>query len=236
MSQHDPDVACPRGLRRFDELLLAEREEEATHDPGDGGPEQQREDDPGLEGIPGAEEDRRRQQDGEAGHGEKEIGETHQQVVDLPGVVAGDGADDRADERREDRDHHGHPQRGPDPEHDPAQVVAPELVGAEQVPALERRLLNRRLEVDLVIAVGRELRREDADERDQEQDDQAHDRQPVAQEAHTHVGPLTPRFQVDAGLGRELGARTRGNADRVGSERHASGTSGLQRIDARTHS
>ena len=39
--QHDPNVPRPGGLRRFDELLLAEREEESAHDPGDGGPEQE---------------------------------------------------------------------------------------------------------------------------------------------------------------------------------------------------
>ena len=73
------------------------------------------------------------------GNGEEEIGEPHEQVVDLSAVVAGDGADGRADERGEDGDHDGDPERRPDAEHDPAQVVAAELVGAEQVPALERR-------------------------------------------------------------------------------------------------
>ena len=96
-----------------------------------------------LERIAGAEEDGRGEQDGQPGQGQDEVGEAHQQVVDDAAVVAGDRADRRADRRREEGDEERDPERRPEPEDDAAQVVATELVGAEEVPVLERRAAGR---------------------------------------------------------------------------------------------
>ena len=71
---------------------------------------------------------------------EKEIDEPHEQVVDLPAVVAGDCSHDRAQNGGHAGDEERHPERRAEPEDDAAQVVAPELVGPEQVPAAQRRL------------------------------------------------------------------------------------------------
>ena len=150
------------------------------------------------------------EQDGEAGNREEQVGDAHEDVVDVAAVEAGDRADRRPDRRREERDEDRDPERRADAVDDPAQVVAPELVGAEDVPALERRRLReagRRidvLEVDLVEAVRRDLLREDRDEREQDQDDEADDGGLVAEEAHARVRPLAARLELDARLVCEL--------------------------------
>ena len=86
-----------------------------------------------------AEEDGGGQQDREAGQREDQVGEAHQQVVGVAAEVAGQRADRRSDHGREKRDEDRDPERRPDAVDDPAQVVAAELIGAEDVPALERR-------------------------------------------------------------------------------------------------
>ena len=75
---------------------------------------------------------RRREQDGEAGQREDEVGEAHEQVVHRAAVVAGDGADHGPDQGREHGDEDRDPERGPEAEDDAAQVVATEQVGADQ--------------------------------------------------------------------------------------------------------
>ena len=187
-------------------------------------PEEEREDDPDLHrlrdgdgdrseadlGVVRAEVDGSSEKDSNARQRQDEIGEAHQQVVDLAAVVPGDGADRSSDQRREDRDEEGDPQRRADPVDDPAQVVATELVGAEDVPALEPRRQRQPghgigvLEVDLVVAVGRDLLREDRDQGEEEQDHEADDREAVPKEAHPRVRPLAPRLELDAGLVCEL--------------------------------
>ena len=113
-------------------------------------------------------------------------------------------------QRREDRDEEGDPQRRPDPVDDPAQVVAAELVGAEDVPALEPGRQRQPghgigvLEVDLVVSVGRDLLREDRDQGEEDEDHEADDCEPVPEEAHPRVRPLAPRLELDPGLVREL--------------------------------
>ena len=126
---------APGCLRRLDELLLAQREEEAANDPRDRRPEEEGEDEADPQRIPGAEEDGSGQQDREPRQREHEVGEAHEQVVHVAAVVAGQRTDSGAERGREQGDEDRHPERRPDPEHDAAQVVASELVGAEEVPA-----------------------------------------------------------------------------------------------------
>ena len=166
-----------------------------------------------------AEIHRRGQQDGQARQREDEVGEAHEQVVGAPAVVPGQRADRGSDRGRENRDEQCDPERRPDPVDDPAEIVAAELIGAEDVPAVERRRRGETggridvVEVDLVEAVGSDLLREDRDEREEDQDDEADDGHLVAEEAHARVRPLTARFDLDAGLVREVGVRCeRGDA------------------------
>ena len=97
------------------------------------------------------------EQDREARQREDEVGEAHEAVVDRAAVVAGDGADEGADERREQRDDDRDAERRLDAVDDAAEVVAAELVGAEDVPVVQRRrpvqAVDEVVERDLVLAV-----------------------------------------------------------------------------------
>ena len=124
-----------------------------------------------------------------------------------PAVVARDRSDDRAEHRRDDRDEERDPERGPEPEDDAAQIVAPELVGPEQVPTLERRALHDVLEVELVVRVRSDLLREDRDESGEDQEHEARDREPMPEEAHTGVRPLAAGLDLEAALVAELEVR-----------------------------
>ena len=108
---------------------------------------------------PVAEESGRREQHGQNGQREHEIGEAHEQVVRPARVVTRDHADRGADDHGQDSDDEGDPHRGPDPVEHAAEVVAPEEVGAEDMTAAKRR---RDLEVVHVVPVepvGRNPRR-----------------------------------------------------------------------------
>ena len=104
-----------------------------------GHPEEERKDQPDAEtACPDRDTPQRTSRTTRNGNDEEEVDEAHEQVVDLSAVVAGDCSHDRptavatSDEER-------HPERRAEPEDDAAQVVAPELVGPEQVPAAQRR-------------------------------------------------------------------------------------------------
>ena len=90
------------------------------------------------------------------------------------------------------------------PEDDPAQVVAAELVGAEEMPPFGRRGLDDVLEVELVEAVRRDLFRKDRHHRREDQHHQARDRELVTEEADPRVRPLAPRLDLEARLVGEL--------------------------------
>src|SRR4051794_21521854 len=131
--EHQARVACPRGLCRLDVLLLPQGEEDASDDAGDPRPEEEDEDegDAPLAALP--EQSRRREQDGEQGEREYEVGEPHEEVVQPAAVVPGDRSDDQADDRGhggdEDADLHG----GTDAPDDAGVLVAAQRVRAEVV-------------------------------------------------------------------------------------------------------
>ena len=86
--EHDSEIPRPGCLRSLDELLLAEREERAADDTCEVQPEEERKDEPDAERLALAEIRREDEQDDEERDDEKEIDEPHEQVVDLPAVVA----------------------------------------------------------------------------------------------------------------------------------------------------
>ena len=222
--EHDAHVSRTRGLRRLDELLLAQREEGAADDARESDPDQQRDDDADAPRLALAEVGGEHEQDCEERNDEDQVDEPHEQVVDDPAVVAGDRADDRSQHGRDGRDEERDPERRLKPVNDPAQVVAAELVGSEEMPPVERRPHDDVLEVELVVAVRRDLVREYGDERHEDQDDQARDRQLVAEEADPRVRPLAPRLELEAGLVGELDiARDRSSRRDGGSERVGNG-------------
>ena len=154
---------APAALRRLDELLLAQRQEDAPHDPRKARPEEEREDEPDFVGCEigigprWSRPDRGRRaaarRTASPGKRQDEVGEAHEQVVRLAAVVAGDrsdrvpiAVDERGDEER-------HPERRPEAVDDPAEVVTTEQVGPEDVP--RRRALGRCVEVELVVSVRR---------------------------------------------------------------------------------
>ena len=138
-------IPRPGCLRRLDELLLAQREERAADDACEVRPEEERKDEPDRgTACPGRDTPRGRAGRRGTEH-EKEVDEPHEQVVDLPAVVAGDCSHDGAQNSRHAGDEERHPERRAEPEDDAAQVVAPELVGPEQVPAAQRRLCRMTL-------------------------------------------------------------------------------------------
>ena len=139
--EHDSEIPRPGCLGSLDELLLAEREERAADDTCEVHPEEERKDEPDAERLALAEIRREDEQDDEERDHEKEVDEPHEQVVDLPAVVPGDCSHDRAQNGGHAGDEERHPERRSEPEDDAAQVVAPELVGTEQVPAAQRRAL-----------------------------------------------------------------------------------------------
>ena len=204
VADDDPPVAGTGRLRRLDELLLAQREEGAAHDPGEARPEEEREDDRDALRIALADVHRDRQQHREARQRQHQVGQPHQHVVDPAAEVAADRADRRADHGREQRDDERHPERRPQAVDDPAERVAAEEVGAEEVVALRRRRERDAEEVRLVEGVRREEVGEDRDDAEEEQDDQAAHRQPVAEEAPQRVAPLAARLQLEAGVVGEL--------------------------------
>ena len=62
---------------------------------------------------------------------EEEVGEAHQDVVDPTAVIAGDRTEHDADDCRDDRHQNADLRGGPDAVNDAAELVAPEVVGAE---------------------------------------------------------------------------------------------------------
>ena len=85
------------------------------------------------------------------------------------------------------------------PEDGTTQVVTPELVGTEEVPAVERRALNDVLEVEIVVRVRREKAGNMATINENEED-QARHGELMPEEAHTGVRPLASGLQLDAAL------------------------------------
>ena len=135
----------PCGVRRLDELLLPQREERAADDTCEVHPEQERKDEPDPERLALTEVCGGTSRTTRNGNNEEQVDEAHQEVVDLSAVVAGDRPHDRAQKGRDHGDEERHPERRAKPEDDAAQVVAPELVGPEQVPAAQRRALRMTL-------------------------------------------------------------------------------------------
>jgi len=93
-----------------------------------------------------------------------------------------------------------HPERRAQREDDAAQIVAAELIGAEEVLPFRCRPYQDVLEVELVERVGREARRKHGEDGRNKEHDQADNRQPVPEEAPPGVRPLAARLDLQARL------------------------------------
>ena len=153
----------------------------------------------------------RGQDDQERQHRQRnhQVGEAHQQPVEPAAVVAGEDADDGADDGGEQRCRDPHQQRDPAAVEQPHQHIAAQLVGAERVG--EAGTFQDAVQVhvpDVDAQHPFDHRREQGGENQDQQDEAADHRQPVAQETPQPQPPeLGPAgawsiFGEDAGGGR----------------------------------
>ena len=135
----------PRGLG---ELHLAQRQELAADDTGDGLPAQEAEDHRDVEGVVGAEDSRGQRDDQEGGHGQQDVGHAHHQRVCESAEIAGERAHQDAQRSREQHGPESDDQRQPAAVENLAEdVVAIEGVGSEQVRYRRRRARLEDVEV-----------------------------------------------------------------------------------------
>ena len=100
------------------------------------------------------------------GNRELDVRDAHQDVVDAPARIARDEADDDAERAGQADGDHAHEQRDARAVDEPAQDVAADLVGAEDVAAVEAGGLQALGDVLLVRAERREALGEDRGEQD----------------------------------------------------------------------
>src|SRR5207245_1760632 len=110
-------------------------------------------------------------------------------VVEQSAIKAGDRADDEPENRGDDGDEDADLLRRTDPEDDPAEEVASDLVSAEEMMSDRRRRGEHLRQVDLIDRVRRDVIREDARCKDEYQPDKTSHRETVAQETAARVRP-----------------------------------------------
>jgi hypothetical protein len=105
---------------------------------------------------------------------EEEVGQAHQDVVDLPADEPGDDPDQRPDDDRDDRRHQADDHRDASPVNGQVQEVAPELVGAEGIGRARwlQRLAGRRQDALERPDEERREERQQAEEREDHQPDE----------------------------------------------------------------
>ena len=133
-------------LRGLDELGLLERQHLPADEPADGDPagqadghedEQQAVHRLAEGGL--AEDDRQQDDEEQVREGVDDVGEPHQEVVRAAAEPAGGRAERHADGQDDDLDDDRHGHADARPVEEPAEQVAPDLVGAQDVPRAERR-------------------------------------------------------------------------------------------------
>ena len=129
---HDPHVAGARGPRGLHEVAALDGQGLAPRQARVERPARhaEREND-----VPEPRPEHGHHRDGEqdGGHGELDVGDAHQHVVRPAAGVSGDQTDEHAHRARDAHRDHAHQERDARAEDEPAQDVAPDLVGAEQV-------------------------------------------------------------------------------------------------------
>ncbi len=126
----------------FDEFPLAQGQDRSTHDTRHGGRigNAEREDDAVLIGTEHREQSERQK---DAGKGEKRVVDRHDHAIHPAAGITADEADQRAEERGEEHRQGADPDAGAGADHQAAQHVTAEFVGAEQVLGTRRGKARR---------------------------------------------------------------------------------------------
>ena len=197
---HDPGVRHADGPGRLDELGLLERQQLAADEPRDGHPrgqadghedEEQAVERLAEDGL--AEGDRQQDDEQQVGEGVDHVGEAHQEVVQASTEPAGERSDRHADREDHDLDDEGDGHADPGTVEQPAEEVAAQLIRAQDVVGRERRqrpvVGEDRLEVLDLVGPGRDDRAEDPGQKEQRDEDQAEDGQPVLEQPAERIAP-----------------------------------------------
>lgn len=125
-----------------------------------------------------------RHEDGEdqLGKREDDVDDAHDQRIGPAAEITRDHAEQDADRQRDGENGDGDQQRDAGADDQPAEDVAAELVTAQQV--VRRWCRPGREQVSLLVAIGRQDRREKGHEDDEQHDDRADHGVAVAAEAH----------------------------------------------------
>ncbi len=151
--QNDSPVGTPHHPGRVHELHFPQREEGAANDARQAHPPEDHQDADDLPDgpLPQAGKD---QEQGQAGNGEHEVGETHQQGVDEASIVSRDGADEDAGQGAQKGCRETHEEGDAPSLQQPRQDVAAQLVRPQPVGRGGR--LQMLLQIDPAVAVRRE--------------------------------------------------------------------------------
>ena len=176
-------------------------------------------------GHTGPEEHDRRERQHHGRERGDEIDDAHQHGVEPAAVVPGEEAERDADDERDPCDREPDLDGGVQPVDRPAQDVAPDVIGAEQVVRPERRPAIQRLgaQVDRVPVVRRDLPLEERGADDREQDGERRNGDRPAREAarapRASAGAASPQphTRVEP-TDRELGEERRHEHERAGQE------------------
>ena len=213
-----PAAAHAEGPVGGDEVLFADRQHLATHDPGVGG---HADDGDRHHAVDQPAPEHRDDENGQQQRWEREqdVHTAHQDVVEAPAEEPGDETDDRADHHGENDRRGAGEQRDARPEDDPAELVAAVLVEAHQVLDLrlvtaqpvdarsfQLDLVGRRVEEDLGGVIGGDQRSEHGHPDDQRGEGETDAARPRVGDLREHVAPPARRRHRHV---RMVGARCR---------------------------
>ena len=190
----DPGARLAEGPRRSHVVQLLDGQDGGAHDPGIDGYGHDPDRELGIDQT-GAERGHDPDRQQQAGEGQHDVHEPHQDVVEVAAHVPGHGADEAADDDREADGQEADLERDAAGEDDPAEHVPEVAVRAHEVLRLVRRAAQgvdarRRAALDagldwakvLTLPEGRDLLGEDRHQDDDQQDRQADDRVALAED------------------------------------------------------
>ena len=150
MAEHNAQVGRAHQPHGRNMVALAQAKRFSTSQPGDGRPLRQRN---GNDRVVQARAKRRHksQRQNEAGKGQEQLGNAHQDRIEPAAIIAGETADDEADRRDDDTDNGDDRECDAASPQDAAQNIPAKLVGTKKVLAVWRSkvfaqvLLERRI-------------------------------------------------------------------------------------------
>src|SRR5690348_4061904 len=191
-----PPAVGPGRSRRQDEVAFSQREHLAADQPGRHLPGEEA-DDQAQRQHGRAELDRQDQDHEQERDREEDVDDAHHGRVDEPADQSGYGAEQRADHDGDERGEEPDLQGGLAALHDPAELVEPGAVGAEQV--LGRGRLVRLAEVGGQLVGVVDERPDEAEEHEEDEYGEADHGQPVARElAQREPPPALDRADLAA--------------------------------------